>query len=217
MRCRLFLARRYSLNSGSGCASSNREKAPWRVTTRRLISKRLNPSQTPMTYVHSLYALMGGFAFDTSTANPYFLPNGRSRLTLRLEALKYIAERAPSLIPDLPADAIRDKSKANGLAKSLVCLQAMWFCLQCITRVAQGQAISFLELHTFRHAVCTLLLYGLWWHKPLDIDSPSLLMGEEAWEICALMCLTRNGESSRSTTVSSLMFPSIFSDEPKNQ
>lgn len=163
------------------------------------------------THVHSFYALMGGFAFDTSEAKPNFLPYGRSRLTLRFKALKYIAKRAPSLIPDLAEEDIRDKSKAGGLAKFLVCLQAFWFCLQCIARLAQNQAISFLELNTFGHAICTLLVYLLWWHKPLDIKSPSLLVGEEAWQFCALMCVTSNAETFGNTTVSRLLFGRIFS------
>ncbi|MCJ1405308.1 hypothetical protein MMC11_008535 [Xylographa trunciseda] len=151
--------------------------------------------QHQWTHIHSFYFIMGGFAFDTSQANPNFLPNGRSRLTLNVEGLKYIAKHSPSLIPDLPADDIRDKSKADGLGKLLVCLQALWFALQCIGRVSQKTAISFLELNTSAHAICTLLIYLLWWHKPLNIDVPNLLKGEEAWEICALMCVTSNGES----------------------
>ena len=169
--------------------------------------------QHKWTHVHSFYAIMGGFAFDTSQAKPNFLPNGRSRLTLRFEALKYIAEHAPSLIPDLPAEDIRDKSKADSLAKFLVCLQVIWFVTQCIVRLAQKQAISFLELNTFGHAICALLIYALWWHKPLDIDVPSLLMGEDAWEVCALMCVTSNGESFWNTRVSRLLFRLVFSRE----
>ena len=34
------------------------------------------------------------------------------------------------------------------------------------------------------------MIYAIWWHKPLDIDSPTLLEGEEAWKIAALMCVS---------------------------
>ena len=162
------------------------------------------------THVHSFYTLMGGFAFDTSKANPNFLPNNRSHLTLRPRGLKYIAEHAPFLIPDLSKDKIQDKSKADGLAKLFVCLQALWFCLQCIVRMAQKQAISFLELNTFGHSICTLLIYGLWWHKPLNIESPSVLVGENAWEICALMCVTSTGDSPINLMISEAFFRRIF-------
>ena len=163
----------------------------------------------PWTHVHSFYVIMGGFAFDTSSAKPNFLPHGRSRLTLRIRALKYLVEHAPHLIPDLSEEEIRDKSKADGLAKLLVCLQGIWFCLQCIVRLAQEQAISFLELNTFGHALCALLLYALWWYKPLDINSPTLLEGHEAWEICALMCVCSNGEIWWNNVISDFLLKSF--------
>lgn len=37
-------------------------------------------------------------------------------------------------LPDLSMEDIKSKSKANGLAKALVCIQALWFIAQCITR-----------------------------------------------------------------------------------
>ena len=169
------------------------------------------------THVHSFYFMMGGFAFDTSNAKPNFLPYGRSRLTLRVQALEYLVEHAPHLIPDLSKEEIRDKSKADGLAKLIVCLQAIWFCTQCIIRLAQKQAISLLELNTFGHAVCALLLYFFWRHKPLDIESPTLLEGDEAWEICALMCVTSNGERFWNTVISSYLFRPVFSNHYENR
>ncbi|KAL8730391.1 MAG: hypothetical protein Q9181_004675 [Wetmoreana brouardii] len=150
-------------------------------------------------------------AEKASPTKPNFLPNGRSRLTLRVKGLKYMAEHAPSLVPDLSEDDIRDKGNADGLAKLLVCLQATWFCVQCIVRLAQKQAISFLELNTFGHAVCALLTYLLWWQKPLDIDSPSLLEEEEAWEICALMCVTSTGEDFWDDAIQ-IIFQHVFSE-----
>ena len=160
---------------------------------------------------HSFYALMGGFVFDTSSAPAKFLPNGTTRLTIRLEGLRYIAEHAPALIPDISEEYIRDKSKADGLAKVLVCLQAIWFCVQCVVRVAQKHDISFLEINTSAHAVCALLTYALWWHKPLDIESPSLLTGELAWEMCALMYVTTNGDNFWNSYVSRYIFRRHYS------
>ncbi|MCJ1272137.1 hypothetical protein MMC22_012044 [Lobaria immixta] len=164
------------------------------------------------THVHSFYALMGGFVFDTSRAKPNFLPNGRSRLTISPWGLEYILKHSPSLIPDLSEDEIRDKGNADGLAKSLVCLQAVWFGVQCIVRLAQNKVISLLELNTFGHAICTLIIYALWWDKPLDIDSPTFLVEEEAWEICALMCVTSTGAAGWDEYISSFIFNSHMSE-----
>ena len=37
-------------------------------------------------------------------------------------------------LPSLSEAEIRSKSKANAVAKALVCIQALWFIAQCITR-----------------------------------------------------------------------------------
>ena len=171
----------------------------------------ISDRQHRWTHTHSFYALMGGFAFDTSSAPAKFLPNGTTRLTIRSLGLRYMAEHAPALIPDISEEHIRDKSKADGLVKILVCLQAIWFCVQCVVRVAQSQEISFLEINTSAHAVCALLTYAIWWHKPLDIDSPSILTGELAWEMCALMYVTSNGENLWNFYISRFMFRRNFS------
>lgn len=95
----------------------------------------------------------------------------------------------PSLVPYISEESIRDKSKASGLAKALVCLQTIWFCFQCITRLAFHLPICLLELNTFAHAICTLFIYTLWWDKPLDIVEPTLLSAndERARPLLALM------------------------------
>ena len=152
-------------------------------------STSLKKRRHPCTMNHSFYAIMGGFAFDTSDPEPNFLPNHRSRLCISVYGLSYIAKKAPELIPDIAEKQIRDKSKADSLAKFTVCLQALWFCVQCITRVSQRKAISLLELNIFAHAFCALLIYALWWHKPKDIEEPTLLQGQKEWEMCAFLCM----------------------------
>ncbi len=149
----------------------------------------LKKRRHPWTMTHSFYAIMGGFTFDTSDAEPNFLPKHRSRLCISVNGLSYIAKKAPELIPDIAEKQIKDKSKADSLAKFIVCLQALWFCVQCITRVSQRKAISLLELNTFAHAFCALLIYALWWHKPQDIEEPTLLQGQKEWEMCAFLCM----------------------------
>jgi hypothetical protein len=148
------------------------------------------PKRQPWTSVHSFYVVMGGFVFDSSKYLPQdkFLPGHRDRITLSPKGVCFLAEHEPSLLPDLSESEILDKSKANQLAKGLVCLQALWFLAQCITRLAQGLAISLLELNTFAHTICTLIIYGLWWNKPLDIKQPTLIEDTRMDDICALMC-----------------------------
>ena len=152
-------------------------------------SSRAAGRRHPWTIVHSFYANMGGFVFDTSDEDINFLPNSRQRLTLTPRGLLFLLENEPDLVPDISEEHIRDKSKASSLAKTLVCLQALWFCAQCIARCAQGLAVSLLELNVFAHAICSLLMYFLWWDKPMDIEEPTVLSGKMVRELCALMCM----------------------------
>ena len=168
---------------------SHRQPESAESTTLPNGSTSLKKRRHTWTMTHSFYAIMGGFAFDTSDAEPNFLPNHRSRLCISVYGLSYIAMKAPELIPDIAEKQIKDKSKADSLAKFIVCLQALWFCVQCITRVSQRKAISLLELNTFAHAFCALLIYALWWYKPQDIKEPTLLQGQKEWEMCAFLCM----------------------------
>ncbi|MCJ1437410.1 hypothetical protein MMC27_006797 [Xylographa pallens] len=142
------------------------------------------------TMTHGFYAVMGGFAIDTSSEGPSFVHGRQDRLTFTVEGLRFIALNNQDLLPDIPEREIQDKSKANGLAKFLVCIQALWFCVQCISRIAQGLPISLLEVNTAAHAICTLLIYLLWWSKPLDVEEPTLLKGPMSWTLAAWMWMT---------------------------
>ncbi|KAH7341153.1 hypothetical protein BKA66DRAFT_44533 [Pyrenochaeta sp. MPI-SDFR-AT-0127] len=153
----------------------------------QLGSRRIHP----WTRLHSHYALMGGFAFDTSKLLNNFLPEGRTRLTLTPIALRKLASYEPDLIPDISSEQIREKSKADCFAKSIACLQALWFIMQVIGRLAAKYPISLLEMNTFLHALCCLAIYLAWWNKPLDIEHPTIVDAskEPARKICAWMVM----------------------------
>lgn len=83
---------------------------------------------------------MGGLAFtipENLSESKRFLPYDTSEtwfvgdhgISLLLQQKKY-----RDVIPDLSEEEIKSKSKANGLAKALVCIQALWFIAQCLTR-----------------------------------------------------------------------------------
>lgn len=131
---------------------------------------------------------MGGFVFDNSR-NPERLPfrGGREQLAIHPDLLLWLAENEPDIIPDIAVGHITDKSKANGLAKFLVCIQAGWFGVQVVARLVQGLAVTLLELNVFAHVVCALLTYAVWWNKPLDIDEPTAIYTDDpkAASICA--------------------------------
>ncbi|KAF2866660.1 hypothetical protein BDV95DRAFT_504241 [Massariosphaeria phaeospora] len=137
-----------------------------------------HPPRYPWTLTHSFYAVMGGFALDTRGI-PNFLPGNRQRVVVKGEGVHYLASRMPHLIPDMSKASIKDKSKANSLTKTIVCIQAAWFCVQTFSRWSQRLSVSLLELNTLAHAICSLLIYFLWWDKPLDVEEPLLIQGED--------------------------------------
>jgi hypothetical protein len=77
-------------------------------------------------HVHSLYAGMGGFAFDMS-----LLPQGQDAFVpnvdqLHLSPLGVLLLAKCGCLPNISLREIKDKSKADGLAKTIVCVQAGW-------------------------------------------------------------------------------------------
>jgi hypothetical protein len=83
-------------------------------------------------------------------------------------------------LPPIRENQIRDKSKADGLAKTIVCLQAFWMIVQTIARLKAHLPITLLEINTIGHVLCALVLYLLWWSKPLEVRDP-VLMPHEDW------------------------------------
>ncbi|KAF8534253.1 hypothetical protein BDD12DRAFT_431533 [Trichophaea hybrida] len=73
-------------------------------------------------------------------------------------------------IRQYPMTWIDDKSKADQVAKLLTCFQARWMILQCSARHFQKLPITFLELNTVLHVGNAVVMYALWWEKPLDFS-----------------------------------------------
>ncbi|KAI4253668.1 MAG: hypothetical protein LQ352_003556 [Teloschistes flavicans] len=140
--------------------------------------------------VHGFYALMGGFTMTSNGPGATFLPRDLTRVTLTSSGLRFLLQHEPQALPDITAEQIRDKSKADGLKKTLVCAQALWFCIQCITRLSQSLPISLLELNTVGHALCALVIYLSWWDKPLDIGEPTLISDSKYHPILAYMWMS---------------------------
>lgn len=141
---------------------------------------------------------MGGFEFDIQAAD-VFLPKkyenvfGVSRTwSISISAtqhhgrpvltgdgfLELMRLRPELLLPLISNREIDDKSKANDLGKVITCLQALWFIFQCISRMALSLPITLLEINTTTHCVCTIIAFGFWWHKPLNIERPTLIQKE---------------------------------------
>ena len=112
---------------------------------------------------------MGGFVVDLSSIH-----NTLQEVVLTYSAVAELARRG-HFIDDVSSNAIKDKSKANLLAKGLVVCQVSWLVVQSIARYRSGLPLSLLEIHTLIHVFCALWMYILWWWKPKDIGGPNLI------------------------------------------
>lgn len=137
--------------------------------------------------MHGFYATMGGFAIDVDNAPEQYIDvfGDVKRLSLTAKGVALLAHCGHA--PEISVDEIKDKNKADGLAKFLVCVQAGWMIVQVISRSAADLPTTLLEVHTVAHVVCALVMYGIWWHKPRSIEYPTLLRGDWLWPLAAYM------------------------------
>ena len=81
---------------------------------------------------------MGGIAFEISKSeSEMFLPSKTKEMWfIGSKGIRRLTEleSGRKVIPNVGEEEIKSKSKANGLAKALVCIQALWFIAQCLTR-----------------------------------------------------------------------------------
>lgn len=140
--------------------------------------------------MHGFYAGMGGFVIDLVPyqREPSFIPRKYERLTLTARGVKLLYECGH--LPVMQKSDIKDKSKADSLAKSLVCLQAGWMCIQVLGRILGGLPVTLLEVNTLGHVFCALVVYLLWWHKPQLINEPTKLEGDWVKPLCAFMYMS---------------------------
>jgi hypothetical protein len=71
--------------------------------------------------------------------------------------------------------AVQDKSKANAFNKAVASIQIFWFFSQLLGRLASNITISLLEWFTLAYVICAFFMYGFWWHKPFDVQTPLLI------------------------------------------
>ncbi|KAL8949030.1 MAG: hypothetical protein Q9222_004826 [Ikaeria aurantiellina] len=145
-----------------------------------LESGPLSPAVFSKSY--GFYVLMGGLSLNVS-----HLHDRLKYVLLTHNGVLYLARKG--IFFDVSDEDIHDKSKANTLAKGLVLLQITWTILQCLSRKAVGLPLSILEVHILVHAGCALIMYTLWFNKPLDVDTPTRVTARVPDETLALMLM----------------------------
>jgi hypothetical protein len=137
---------------------------------RKAMPPRGGGSEWSLTQAFFLH--MGGLMYTTPG------PHGASATVIALKGLggKIVHRYNASLFEGtlnfetIPNDAvIWDKSKSDGLTKSLALLQCAWFVSQVIARAIGSMPITILELGTTAFIGCASVAYGFWWYKPQDV------------------------------------------------
>jgi hypothetical protein len=67
---------------------------------------------------------------------------------------------------------LENQSKSNGLAKTLVLLQTLWFVAQCIARRVENLPTTELEIVTLAYTAIYVGIFIAWWDKPCNVDCP---------------------------------------------
>ena len=109
---------------------------------------------------------MGGFLLDAPKSTPF---------PVNAQQIHWLIDHGYLELPSLSVEDIGDKSKSDRLARVITCAQITWFLLQAFGRVAQGLAITTLEISTVAFVFCTFGTYFFWLYKPLDIQTPTVL------------------------------------------
>ena len=140
---------------------------------------------------------MGGFAFyindhdaTCSVEESLFELSTNPNYVVRVprwETCIYLVEAFPNIFTNLPEEFIFERAKSSSLSKALLIVQVGWFCMNCASRLFQRLPLSLLEVTTAAHAFCTLLTYFVWWSKPLNVMTPTIIKGKKAREMNALL------------------------------
>ena len=125
------------------------------IYSKRSEAKPDTESITKFDMTYCFYAAMGGFVVDVSDIH-----DDLSLVALQPRGIVELADKGHFI--EISAKIIKDKSKADVLAKLLVCVQVVWMVIQCIGRKAEGLPTSLLEIHVLVHVACALCMYALW-------------------------------------------------------
>ena len=113
---------------------------------------------------------MGGVKFRTSRT-----PNAYAEAILFAPDVIDYANRGWTQFKELSIATVEDKSKASGFNKAVASIQIFWFFSQLLGRLASNIVVSPLEWFTLAYVVCAFAMYGFWWHKPFDVQTPLLV------------------------------------------
>jgi len=82
---------------------------------------------------------------------------------LSIRALAYLAPSETEL---------KDKGKADVLAKVIALIQTLWFVAQCVARGFEHLPLTEIEVVTLAYTTVNVFICYFWWNKPKDVKCP---------------------------------------------
>ncbi|KAJ7022942.1 hypothetical protein C8F04DRAFT_1034200 [Mycena alexandri] len=133
---------------------------------RQFMAARRFSREFHVSLTHGFFICMGGFVSR----------NGHHPITTkkRLQTSDYTFA-----IQQIEAQDITDKSNGDTLSKGVAFSQGLWFVAQCLARFFQHLPVTQLEVATLAFAVVNVLIWSLWWSKPLDVERPIVVGSAE--------------------------------------
>ena len=120
--------------------------------------------------VHAFYISMLGLRYRTSKGDKVVWPN---QFTWLLQ--QHFFDWKDHANWGLSVENIRDRSKADSIAKLIALVQVSWFVVQCLVRAAHALPLSQLESMTLGYIPLVVITYFFWWYKPKDIGLSSII------------------------------------------
>ena len=139
------------------------------ASARRSVKLFHSSGHTSWTITHAFFADMGGFLLQTKDS-PAF--------PLNAIQLHYLVKEGYLKYPEVDRKTLQDKDKAEAFVRIITIIQICWFLLNCIGRAAQHLAITTFELTTIAFIVCSLATSYFWLRKPMDVETPLILVSE---------------------------------------
>ncbi len=183
--------RRTAKKAGWAClALLAPEVVLWRAWSQLLVSRELRTQmnhqirieareeegcrRTTWSLRFAFFAVMGGFQVsleDTSIDDERWTadlqPDGS---TLTPCGVLFLSKN--KIWRDFHVRSIKDKSKSDSLAKTLVCIQAGWMIIQILARKAVNLPVTLIEVNTLAHVIAAVFIYAIWWYKPQNVNEP---------------------------------------------
>ncbi|KAH9904330.1 hypothetical protein F4778DRAFT_732158 [Xylariomycetidae sp. FL2044] len=140
------------------------------------------PDHPEWTITHGFYADSGGFVLDVV---------GSANFPVTAKQMVFLVRNGYIDRPSITQADIKDKSKADGLAKGLAFFQSAWLMTKFIGRAIQGLDTSPFELASAALILCSLASLCLWWHKPLNVRAPTIVQART--DIASILAAAGDG------------------------